>query len=400
MEDILELLHKSLFTGLIFTFISNAIVLLMRGKNNKARKTMGFIMLIWGLSYLLTLIGLLVGTPPDMNSLFRVKVIIIGHYFITFMFLFPMQVLVPGWLNMKKFLLLFLPIIVLTIMYYGIMRFLGQSPEDIKTYPMLVRSIGHFNVWFRFVFLLANFIYITIMLKWLYGYEKKYIQWKNENYSDQEYVDISWMRGYDILMVLIFIFYLGVLIFGGRIPVILHTIVVIVGFSYLFYKILFYESPYPEDFFATLDESVQKKEAEEIFSPLVESAHHDDMEIVSEQTFEDRIPSYIAILKHWMEEEKPYLYKDFKLTDVARVLPLNRSYLSRVFNEGFGHNFSEVVRVYRIEYSKEILVKNPAKPMYKVADQSGFNSDSSYIRAFKLVTGITPNQYKLQQQRL
>lgn len=83
-----------------------------------------------------------------------------------------------------------------------------------------------------------------------------------------------------------------------------------------------------------------------------------------------------------------------KLSDVSRVLPLNRSYLSRVFNEGFGKNFNEVVRFYRVEYSREVLSKEPSFPLQKVAELCGFGSDSTFIRAFKQVTGMTPSQFK------
>lgn len=59
--------------------------------------------------------------------------------------------------------------------------------------------------------------------------------------------------------------------------------------------------------------------------------------------FVDKIPEYKAMLEQWMQTEKPHLNKDFKLLDVMQVLPLNRSYLSRIFNEAYGETFFDFI---------------------------------------------------------
>ena len=169
--------------------------------------------------------------------------------------------------------------------------------------------------------------------------------------------------------------------------------------SYLFYKALFYESPYPANYFESLDEAQQKMKSDEIY--VLSDSNQMDLggsSGLTDQTFESKISDYTDLLRKWLDEEKPYLYKEFKLTDVSRVLPLNRSYLSRVFNEGFGKNFSDVVRLYRIEYSKKLLQENASLPLSDIAERSGFSSDSTYIRSFKQVHGITPSQFRNQQE--
>ena len=354
---------------------------------------MAILELMWGIEYLTALILMLTVIDSTEYALFREKVLIIGNFFIMLTNLFPIQVLLPGWLNWKKIILLFLPIVLVTVLYYGGMYLLGEVPESLTSYAVIGRSIGHFNVWFRLVILLSNIAYIMVILKWLYKYEKRYIKWKNENFSDQEYVDISWMRSYDFIVVGIFLFYMGILLIGGRIPVIIHSTFSVLCFSYLFYKALFYESPYPEDFFDTGHQvPTSESTIEEYGIPM--SPESDPL---NEQVFENRIQTYVDTLKSWMEEEKPYLYNDFKLTDVSHILPLNRTYLSRIFNEGFGQNFSEVVRAYRVNYSKEILRNNPSIPTYQVATLSGFRSDTTYIKAFKQITNMTPTQYKAHE---
>lgn len=395
MNLLLELMHKFSFVGLVTLFTFEAIVLFVRSRNNKARKTMAYLLLMWVAVYLFTLVRM-EGVELTNFPIFRDDVAVIGNLYIAIMLLFPIQVLVPGWLNAKRIVLLILPIGIVSMFYYVGLAFLNEKPENLYSYQQLGASLGNFNVWYRFLILLCNFVYMLMMLRWVCRQEKRYVQWKNDNYADQDYVDIAWMRTYIILMVAIFLFYLGTLAFGGRLSVICHTNVVIGAFSYLFYKALFYESPYPADFFATTNSLTDCAEPVELFAES-ESIDTVDEDSITDSSFENKIIHYTELLKNWMEEEKPYLYTDFKLTDVSRVLPLNRSYLSRIFNEGFGHNFSEVVRNYRVEYSKDVLKQNTSMPLYKVADISGFHSDSTFLRAFKQVTGMTPNQYRQQK---
>lgn len=394
MENFIIELHKNFFFGVAVLFLFQSVILFIKSNTNTVRLTMAILELFWGIIYLITFLSM--SFVSEGYSLLREKPLIIGNFYIALMFFFPMQIFLPGWLNIKRGFLLILPIIVMTILFYGGMSLLDETPEDLYSFSELWSSIDHFNVWFRFVMLISNFLYIAIMLKWLYKYEQKYIRWKNDNFADQEYVDIAWMRNYDYIMFGISVFFLGVLFLGGRLAPLCHSLFCIFSFSYIFYKTLFYESPYPEDFFKNIhDESNEDK-------PSVSYANEGVLNSTTtiydldDASFESRIPSYMEDFKQWMDKEKPYLYHDFKLSDVSRIMPLNRSYLSRVFNEGFGRNFSEVVRIYRISYSKELLENDPTISMHKVAILSGFNSDSTYIRAFKQVTGLTPTQYKLQ----
>ena len=226
-------------------------------------------------------------------------------------------------------------------------------------------------------------------MKILKGRELKYIRWQNENYSDLDSVDISWLRICGNIMIFIILSYLVVAIWENVWSVIVHTMTVIVCFSILVYKGVFYENSYPR-YLAECSGDLQEielGEGNEI--SLVENPSN-------ENSFESKLPEYVERLETWMKEEKPYLYKDFKLMDVGRVLPLNRSYLSRVFNEGFNQNFSDVIRIYRINHAKEILLEHPNMTLFNVAERCGFASDSTFIRAFQKVTGVTPKRFREQ----
>ena len=84
-------------------------------------------------------------------------------------------------------------------------------------------------------------------------------------------------------------------------------------------------------------------------------------------SFSSKIPEYALVIREWFENEKPYLSHNFKLTDVAAVVPLNRTYLSRVFNEGLGCSFGDMVREHRIEEACRLLVEKPAMSIADIA---------------------------------
>ena len=83
--------------------------------------------------------------------------------------------------------------------------------------------------------------------------------------------------------------------------------------------------------------------------------------------------------------------------DVTDILPLNRTYLSRVFNDGFGDSFSSVVREYRIREAEWMLANRKDIPVGQIGELCGFSSPSAFHRAFvQSHDGLTPNRYRKQ----
>lgn len=116
-----------------------------------------------------------------------------------------------------------------------------------------------------------------------------------------------------------------------------------------------------------------------------------------ENIFLKKLPDYQNEVTDWMLEKKPYLNPNFKLMDVAEILPLNRTYISRVFNEGFGGSFSDIVRDYRIREAEWMLLNRKDIPVGQVGELCGFSSPSVFHRAFvQSHDGLTPNRFRKQ----
>ena len=90
---------------------------------------------------------------------------------------------------------------------------------------------------------------------------------------------------------------------------------------------------------------------------------------------------------HGLKEEKPYLREDLRLTDLQRIFPISRSYLSQLFNRELGQSFSDYVNQFRIEESKRLMDTEPNVSIQEIAERSGFHSISTFRRAFPEVYG-------------
>lgn len=104
-----------------------------------------------------------------------------------------------------------------------------------------------------------------------------------------------------------------------------------------------------------------------------------------------------SALGHYMEQERPWLNPSLTLQDMAHALNTNRTYLSQYFNKTLHTTFYDYLNLCRIRYASEILLSEPLLPITLVGEKSGFNSPSTFRRAFEKHTGCTPAQYRKEK---
>ena len=99
-------------------------------------------------------------------------------------------------------------------------------------------------------------------------------------------------------------------------------------------------------------------------------------------------------IKKMMESGKRYLEEDITLSKLAIELGTNSTYLSMIINEHFKKTFVDLINSYRVKEARKLF--STGKEKYSIdgiAKMSGFNSRSSFNRAFKKHAGITPSFY-------
>ena len=383
--------------------LGGASLLFLRGRNNRSRRLLASIMLAWGIFYVIRIVGMLMGnqnlyfTKVDIANVFLLTS---GNLYLIILLLYPLEIVRPGWLNLKRTGLLLLPYIGVTLFYYFVLSLLGQKPLILSDINQFMKHIGQFNVWFRILMTLSIAAYLAYLFRLTWRYKEFYQQWCRNNYSDDETMNISWLRQYGIGVVLIGVAYFWGVFDGNTYSFIIHNLTVQCFFCYTLYKGLFHDNPYTENFFSySLDENEACQKAE--LKEKVSSTENVCLLEVegNENAFLKKLPTYCDEISSWMIKKKPYLNPNFKLIDVSEILPLNRTYLSRVFNEGFGNSFNDVVRNYRLREAEWLLVNRKDIPVGQVGELCGFSSPSVFHRAFvQSHDGLTPNCYRKQTE--
>ena len=87
-----------------------------------------------------------------------------------------------------------------------------------------------------------------------------------------------------------------------------------------------------------------------------------------------------------------------KIENLSKELDYAPSYLSRMFKSSVGLTFSDYVRRIKIAKACNYLTDTDL-PVLETAGRCGFNSLSSFNRAFKAVTGINPTEYRRQKAK-
>lgn len=87
-------------------------------------------------------------------------------------------------------------------------------------------------------------------------------------------------------------------------------------------------------------------------------------------------------------------YKEgVKLQEVAEYVGLTPTYLSTLFKKQVGKSLVEYLTHVRIQNAKQLLVDRN-RNISDIADEVGFVDEKYFIKRFKRVTGLTPNEYR------
>lgn len=94
---------------------------------------------------------------------------------------------------------------------------------------------------------------------------------------------------------------------------------------------------------------------------------------------------------------KEYIIKNFNknitLKEVADAVFLSQNYLSELFKKELNEGFYDFLSNYRINVSKQLLLTTNLK-VYEIAERVGYNDSITFGRAFKKITGKTPNGFR------
>lgn len=345
-EDFFEtFINPVQYVAMIMVCLFGAFLMYRHHEGVEMRRSWGTVLLIWALTEIVLLIlrygfgYMAVGGTSD-DPLYNTS-LTIGNMLAWLLFIYPSQVLWPGWLTWTKAAVIVLPMIIVGVIDYYV-------PANL-IYIIMLYPIAIF-------FLLCRHI-------------RMYRRWCEDNFSSMDNIDVQWIVRYLIMLALLGLsFYFIVFRYvPNRMFTQQWVFLLILGYSTE--QILFRKDPWEE---------------------LLK----EDGKIDNTSSSDEASPANRQLFEQWMDEKKPYLNPDFQLNDLRAVLPMNRTYLSQFVNSEYGCSFYMLVNRYRIAEAMRLMTEQPDLKIQDIADRCGFSSRRVFSQIFTRETGTTPTEWK------
>lgn len=96
-----------------------------------------------------------------------------------------------------------------------------------------------------------------------------------------------------------------------------------------------------------------------------------------------------------MRDEKLFLNANLTLDDLSQLTDMPKNQITEYVNQHLQTNYYEWLAKYRIDYARELLRKDDQfLKMEVLANESGFNSKTSFYRYFNQFVGMPPSAYR------
>lgn len=101
--------------------------------------------------------------------------------------------------------------------------------------------------------------------------------------------------------------------------------------------------------------------------------------------------------KRVVEFIEQHLAEDVSLAALAELVHLSLYHFARLFKQSFGAPPHRYHMIRRMERARSLLQK-PALSVTEIGIRIGFRETSSFTRAFRRFTGLTPTEYRRHRE--
>lgn len=263
----------------------------------------------------------------------------------------------PGWIKTRWMVMTEAPFVVMSLLY--------------------VLTQNHLFYMLLWVLSLAYGLWCIV---WVVHDLPRYHRWLKNEYSYQENINLHWLRGVTLLFFIILCIWVVDCIYPSTLIDTIYILSSLVGWMVVCYFINRQELVIKE-----VIDSLPTETAE----PLAPAAADGE----TEESDNERIQLLSEQLEKLFTVDKVYLEPRLRLVDQAQKLGTNRTYLSNFFNKERQTTFYEFVNGYRISHSENLLTTTDYT-LDVVAELSGFNSLSTFRRAFSVKNNCSPQEYR------
>lgn len=119
-------------------------------------------------------------------------------------------------------------------------------------------------------------------------------------------------------------------------------------------------------------------------------------QIPAKNQISDDVLSAYEVLKQAIKKGA-FRENDLSLRKLADNCGVSTHLASKAINDCAGQNFYDWVNEYRINDAKRLLIEKPGANVSPICYEVGFNTKSTFYKAFKKIEGQTPNEYRKRQ---
>lgn len=316
----------------------------------------------------------------------------------------------PLWMNWSRAFCFYIPFVVLMVAFWA-------HPVPLAYYAM------HF----------AAILCAVFILLWALRELPRFERALKEEYSYAEYINLHWLRGVILLFFcLLMLWVYDSMASGVRYDnlFLFNSLVMWIAACFCFYRqsvvinaVKSYFVEPSEDNAETnldaaendLDKATAHLEAAEADqnAPPVHTQPENVAETVAEpqpvaeqpvgpEPEELKLQQEAAFAERMyllFEKEHVYLNPRLRLSELATLLGTNRTYLSQYFNQNCESTFYDFVKDYRIHHAK-LLLHSTDDTLETIAMNSGFNSLSTFRRAFVQREGMSPIEFRASNGKI
>jgi AraC-like DNA-binding protein len=253
-----------------------------------------------------------------------------------------------------------------------------------------------FQQWYIVAGLISLLYYLIRCLRYYNGYRRFIL----EELSFADSVSFRWVRNF---LLACFLYFLSTLVFDVLNVFGIANDTRDAWWYYLIFAIIFYYIAIT-GYSNSIENRVSYRfDAGKYSQPLLTYTTPDT---ITEEIAYEEIPAGTAAatadFSNWKSElisimEQGHLYRnpDLTLTELAKTMGTNASFLSKVINQSTGQNFNDFINGYRIREVQQKLA-DPSfsnQTIMSMAYDAGFNSKATFNRAFKKATGKNPRDF-------
>lgn len=352
----------TVFAAMIVFLLSSLLLFSQRKKGERSRTLFACINLISVLNYINQIINFEQNAAPFV--VMPVPLLLLGIFVLTTYIMYPIEVISPGWLNWKRVLTIYIPVVCLCG-FYKLTRWAGVVYTPFDSMAELSQQIGSFEVLFRIV--LALLFFLPALLLYFLPYTRKY------NNADHK-----WLRGYVITVIINTV---AVLVVLNSCNMVVRTLYYVVSVSCSMYLV------YQELFVRLIRESQEELSMQPEVEPYIQA----EPVVLLEQNHKTGL--LFAKLEQYINQNQLWRNPDLSVNELTRPLATNRTYLRETIHQQGYESYTTYINRKRINEFIQIIQQQGGGNFSQIFYDVGFRSKATALRNFRKFTGMTPSEY-------